>query len=198
MQPPRSRSAAAEARPACSRSRLAVVLLAAPAVAEPRHGLSAFGDLKYPADFKHFDYVNPDAPKGGRLSTIGTAGRTTFDSFNNFILKGDAAQGLEYLFDTPDDARAATSPTPSTASSPAAPRSRPTACRSSFKLRPEAKFADGSPVTADDVVFSFDTLKEKGHPQLHAVAARRGEGGGARPADRALHVQGRPRRAICR
>ena len=79
---------------------LASTLLSAPALAEFRHGLSAFGDLKYPADFKHFDYVNPDAPKGGRLSTIGTEGRTTFDSFNDFILKGDAAQGLEYLFDT--------------------------------------------------------------------------------------------------
>ena len=60
------------------------------------HGLSAFGELKYPADFKHFEWVNPDAPKGGRLATIGPAARTTFDSFNNFILKGDAAQGLDY------------------------------------------------------------------------------------------------------
>ena len=51
------------------------------------------------ADFKHFEWVNPDAPKGGRLATIGTAARTSFDSFNNFILKGDAAQGLDYLFD---------------------------------------------------------------------------------------------------
>ena len=80
--------------------RACLVLAAAPAAAEPSHGLSTFGDLKYPADFKHFDYVNPDAPKGGTLSMIGTAGRTTFDSFNNFILKGDAAQGLEYLFDS--------------------------------------------------------------------------------------------------
>ena len=78
----------------------AAALLAAPSTAEPRHGLSAFGELKYPADFKHFDYVNPDAPKGGRFSSIGTGGVKTFDSFNNFILKGDAAQGLEYLFDS--------------------------------------------------------------------------------------------------
>ena len=56
----------------------------------PSHGLSAFGDLKYPADFKHFEWVNPDAPKGGRLALIGTLAINTFDSFNAFILKGDA------------------------------------------------------------------------------------------------------------
>ena len=74
---------------------LASLLLGAPARAEFRHGLSAFGDLKYPADFKHFDYINPDAPKGGRLSTIGTEGRTTFDSFNNYILKGDLWEAFD-------------------------------------------------------------------------------------------------------
>ena len=65
-----------------------------------KHGLSAFGELKYPVDFKHFEWVNPDAPKGGRLSMIGTAALTTFDSFNAFILKGDGAQGLGHLYDT--------------------------------------------------------------------------------------------------
>jgi len=74
--------------------------LALAAGAEPRHGLSAFGDLKYPPDFGHFDYVDPDAPKGGRLSMIGTAGLITFNSFNGYILKGDPAQGLQYLFDS--------------------------------------------------------------------------------------------------
>src|SRR5215475_3392082 len=64
------------------------------------HGLSVFGELKYPADFPHFEWVNPDAPKGGRLATIGTAARTTFDSFNAFILKGDPAQGLENVYDS--------------------------------------------------------------------------------------------------
>src|SRR5690606_13826342 len=64
------------------------------------HGLSAFGELKYGPDFQHFAYVNPDAPKGGRLSQIGVAARITFDSFNPFILRGDSAQGLELLFDS--------------------------------------------------------------------------------------------------
>ena len=73
--------------------------LPAPA-SEAKHGLSAFGDLAYPPDFQHFKYVNPDAPKGGTFSLVGWGGVTTFDSLNNYILKGDAAQGLELLFDS--------------------------------------------------------------------------------------------------
>jgi microcin C transport system substrate-binding protein len=136
-----------------------------PATAAPRHGISIFGDLKYPADFKHFDYVNPDAPKGGRASQIGPAGITTFDSFNGFILKGDAAQGIELVFDTlmaraydePDAVYGLLAETADVADD---------GMSVTFKIRPEAKFADGSPVTADDVVFSFDILKQKGHPRI--------------------------------
>ena len=79
---------------------------------EPRrHGISAFGDLKYPADFKHFDYVNPNAPKGGAvLADRPERGQfnqnfLTFNSLNSYILKGDAAQGMELTFATPDGAR---------------------------------------------------------------------------------------------
>ncbi|WP_424959191.1 extracellular solute-binding protein [Hyphomicrobium sp. 1Nfss2.1] len=133
------------------------------ATAEPRHGLSAFGDLKYPADFKHFEYVNPDAPKGGRLAMIGTAGRTTFDSFNNFILKGDSAQGLEYLFDSLM-ARAVDEPDAVYGLIAESADLAPDKMSVVFQLRPEAKFADGTPVTAEDAVFSFETLKSKGHP----------------------------------
>lgn len=136
-----------------------------PVGAEPRHGLSIFGDLKYPADFKHFDYVNPDAPKGGKASQIGSAGLTTFDSFNPFILKGDAAQGMELVFDTlmvraldePDAVYGLVAETADVA---------PDGMSVTFKLRPEAKFADGSPVTSEDVIFSFETIKAKGHPAL--------------------------------
>ena len=64
------------------------------------HGISAFGDLKYPADFPHFDYVNPDAPKGGTMSFRGTGASQTFDSLNAFILKGEPAQGLGLLYDS--------------------------------------------------------------------------------------------------
>ncbi len=102
---------------------------------------------------------------------IGTAGRTTFDSFNNFILKGDPAQGLDYLFDSlmaraHDEPDAVYGLVASSADVAADGTSV------TFRLRPEAKFADGSPVTADDVVFSFETLKEKGHPRSIVCAAR--------------------------
>jgi len=133
-----------------------------------RHGLSAFGDLKYPADFTHFGWVNPDAPKGGRIATIGTGALTTFDSFNGFILKGDAAQGLELLFDSlmtraTDEPDAVYGLVASSAELAADGKSV------TFRLRPEAKFADGSPLTADDVVFTFTTLKEKGHPSYRVL-----------------------------
>jgi microcin C transport system substrate-binding protein len=144
------------------------------AIAEaPKHGLSTFGELKYTPDFKHFDWVNPDAPKGGRMSTIGIAARITFDSFNNFILKGDPAQGLDVLFDTlmvrafdePDAVYGLVAKSAEVA---------PDRMSVTFRLRPEAKFSDGSALTAEDVVYSFDILKEKGHPlfrvQLRDVA----------------------------
>jgi microcin C transport system substrate-binding protein len=68
-----------------------------------RHGMSAFGDLKYPPDFQHFDYVNPNAPKGGVFSHVGATRAfnqnfLTFNSLNSFILKGDGAQGMELTF----------------------------------------------------------------------------------------------------
>jgi hypothetical protein len=68
-----------------------------------RHGVSAFGDLKYPADFEHFDYVNPNAPKGGVFSHVGATrifnqNLLTFNSLNSFILRGDAAMGMELTF----------------------------------------------------------------------------------------------------
>jgi microcin C transport system substrate-binding protein len=142
-----------------------LALIATSAMAEPRHGLSTFGDLKYGPGFKHFDYVNPDAPKGGRIAMIGSGGRTTFDSFNDFVLKGDAAQGLELLhdslmaraFDEPDALYGLVAESVDVA----ADRKSVT-----FKLRPSAKFADGSAITAGDVVFSLTTLKEKGHPRF--------------------------------
>ena len=107
------------------------------------HGLSAFGELKYASGFAHFDYVNPAAPKGGRLSMIGTAGVITFNSLNFFILKGDAAQGLPYLFDSLM-VRAFDEPDAMyglVAHSVELSDDRKTA---TFFLRPEARFADGS------------------------------------------------------
>lgn len=152
-------------RVACAVIVLVAALVGDVAWAEPRHGLSVFGELKYPADFKHFDYANRDAPKGGRIVTMGTGGATTYDSFNNYILKGDAAQGLELLFDTlmtraqdePDAVYGLIAESADVAGD---------GMSVTFKLRSEATFSDGTPVTADDVVFSFDTLKAKGHPAI--------------------------------
>src|ERR1044071_372823 len=69
----------------------------------PSHALSLFGDVKYPAGFRHFDYVNPDAPKGGVFSHVGATrvfnqNFLTFNSLNSFILKGDGAQGMQLTF----------------------------------------------------------------------------------------------------
>ncbi|MEZ5899306.1 MAG: extracellular solute-binding protein [Hyphomicrobiaceae bacterium] len=132
------------------------------AQAEPRHGLSVFGELKYPADFKHFDYVNADAPKGGRFVTNGTP---TYDTFNAYIIKGDAATGTDLLFDSlmvraqdePDSMYGLVAETVDVA---------PDGMSVTFKLRKEAKFSDGTPVTAADVINSFKLLKEKGSPAI--------------------------------
>jgi len=143
---------------------LCTLSVAAPLEASERsHGLSAFGDLAQPEDFQAFAYVNPDAPKGGALSLIGWGGVTTFNSLNNYILKGDAAQGLELLFDSlmtraqdePDAVYGLIAESAEVADDGKS---------ATFYLRPEAHFSDGTLVTADDVVFSFETLKEKGHP----------------------------------
>lgn len=137
--------------------------LTLPAHAEFRHGLSTFGDLKYPADFKNFDYVNPDAPKGGRIALVGSGGVTQFDTFHGFILKGDAAEGLGLLYDS---LMAGSGDEPGAAYGLVAESVELADDKKSvtFKLRPQAKFADGSPITADDIVFTFNILKEKGHP----------------------------------
>jgi microcin C transport system substrate-binding protein len=152
----------------CALALLALlVTLAAPSAqaSERKHGLSAFGDLAYPAQFTHFNYANPDAPKGGTFSLVGWGGVTTFDSLNNFILKGDAAQGLDLLFDTLMT-RAADEPDAVYGLVAESAEVADDGMSVTFYLRPEARFADGSPLTADDVVFSFDTLKTKGHPLI--------------------------------
>jgi microcin C transport system substrate-binding protein len=145
-----------------------LALLSTGADAERRHGLSAFGDLAYPADFDHFAYAKPDAPKGGTFSLIGWGGVTTFNSLNNYILKGDAAQGLELLFDS---LMVPAADEPDAVYGLVAESAEVTDDGKSvtFYLRPEARFSDGTPLTADDVVFSLDTLKSKGHPLYHQI-----------------------------
>ena len=132
------------------------------------HGLSVFGDLKYPADFAHFDYVNPAAPKGGTFSTI-PAVRTnnqsyyTFNSLNAFIMKGEGAQGMDLVFATLM-ARAGDEPDAMYGLLAKSVQISPDKLVYRFTLRPEARFHDGSKLTAHDAAFSLTTLKTKGHP----------------------------------
>lgn len=134
------------------------------------HGISTFGDLKYKADFTHFDYANPDAPKGGKIAVIGTDSRQTFDSFNQFVRKGDPAQGLEYVFDSLM-VRAFDEPDAVYGLVAHSARIDEDKMGVTFYLRPEARFADGSQIKASDIVFSSTILKEKGHP-MYRVSLR--------------------------
>jgi microcin C transport system substrate-binding protein len=145
--------------------------IARPALASEgpeRHGMSAFGDLKYPAGFKHLDYVNPNAPKGGVFSHVGSnrvfnQNFLTFNSLNIFILKGDGAQGMELTFASLM-ARAADEPDALYGLAARAVRISADGLTYRFLMRPGITFHDGSPLTAHDVAFSLKSLKEKGHP----------------------------------
>jgi microcin C transport system substrate-binding protein len=143
------------------------VLLATAQEAE-RHGMSAFGDLKLPADFPHFPYVNPAAPKGGLYSeTVTSRGYNgsflTFDSLNDYILKGNGAFGMDLTFATLM-VRSGDEPDAIYGLAARAVRISPDGLSYTFLLRPEAKFHDGARLTAHDVAWSLSTLKEKGHP----------------------------------
>ncbi len=127
---------------------------------KPAHGIAMHGDLKYGPDFKHFDYVNPNAPKGGsiRLNAIGG-----FDSLNPFIVKGNAAAGASMIYDTllTSSADEAFSEYGQLAETVRTPEDRSWV---EFKLRDNARWHDDKEITADDVIFSFETLVAKGAP----------------------------------
>ncbi len=145
---------------------LAIVSLAAPVAASETisHGYSAFGDLKYGPDFTHFDYANPNAPQGGTMTQRQLYGTPTFDSLNNFIIKGDYAPEVSVhmydslmtsAYDEPDAVYGLIAESieyPDDLSYVA------------FNMRPEARFHDGEPITAQDVVFTVNALQTEGHP----------------------------------
>lgn len=139
------------------------LLFSLQAKGEASHGIAAHGNLKYGADFTHFDSANPDAPKGGEI-TLGKVG--TFDSLNPLILKGQAAVGIReitlesLLKRSPDE--------PFSLYGLLAESVEAASDRSwvIFKIRPEAKWSDGQPVTAKDVVFTYNTLLNKGRANL--------------------------------
>jgi len=142
---------------------LTLAAAGAPA-AEPKvtvsHGLTLLETLKYGPDFKHLDYVNPDAPKGGTAKRFSIG---TFDTFNPYIIKGNPAAGIGFVFETlmtsaPDEVSAEYGLIAKSIEVP------DDLSYATFDLRPEARFHDGAPITADDVVYTFNVLKKEGRP----------------------------------
>jgi len=126
----------------------------------PSHGFALNHALKYPADFKHLDYANPAAPKGGLVVEEGVG---TFDSLNPFIIKGNAAFQTVFIYDSlmkqvSDEDSAVYGLVAETIEVPE------DGSWIEFKLRPEARFHDGKPITSEDVAWTFETLREKGSP----------------------------------
>ncbi|MBW0146338.1 extracellular solute-binding protein [Marinobacter arenosus] len=130
--------------------------------ANAQHGIAMHGEPKYPVGFPHFDYVNPEAPKGGTLKMAVVA--NGFDSFNPFDIRGVAAAGIStYLYDT---LMVSSDDEPFSAYGLIAESLETPKDRSyvTFNLRENARFHDGEPITAEDVKFSFEILTTKGHP----------------------------------
>ena len=135
-------------------------LFFSPVQAQPQHGLAMHGTLKYPGDFTHFDYVNPNAPKGGELRL---ADQGPFDSLNPFITKGQPPDGAALPFDTLMDS-AADEPFSEYGLIAETVETPPDRAWVIFTLRKQARWHDGQPITADDVIFSLETLRTKGAP----------------------------------
>ncbi|HUJ37981.1 MAG TPA: extracellular solute-binding protein [Hyphomicrobium sp.] len=148
----------------------ALFLIAASAShAERVHGIALYGTPKEPPGFTHFSYVNPDAPKGGRL-TMSAYG--SFDSLNPLIVKGVAANGIRDFVIESLMARGLDEPFTLyglIAETVEMPDDRSSI---TFHLNPKARFSDGAPITADDVLFSFQLLRDKGRPNHRTYFAK--------------------------
>lgn len=133
----------------------------------PSHGLAMHGDVKYPPDFTHFDYVNPDAPKGGSIRLAAMGG---FDTLNPYTIKGESAAGLALTYDT---LTVKSADEPFTQYGLIADHMILAADRTSltFVLRDAAVWSDGTPITAEDVAFSLDILRTKGLPLYNVYYA---------------------------
>ncbi len=156
-----------------SRNLLAVVLIGAAALLPipagatdpaPMHAVAMHGTPKYGPDFTHFEYVNANAPKGGTIVNEATG---TYDSFNPFILKGVPASGIGLLYDSlmTSSSDEAFTKYATLAESVVLPEDRSWV---SFNLNPKARWHDGVPVTPEDVIWTFNTLREQGHPFYRA------------------------------
>jgi microcin C transport system substrate-binding protein len=131
-----------------------------------RHGGALFGELKYGPDFTHFDYVNPDAPKGGTLHDDALG---TFDSFNPFVVRGEPAAGVNFtgglLWDTLME-QATDQPSAAYGLIAEAFRFPDDFSSATYRIRKEARFHDGAPITAEDVIWSLEVLKQN-HPHFN-------------------------------
>ncbi|WP_397378185.1 extracellular solute-binding protein [Pseudomonas sp.] len=149
-------------------SSIALLGAASLALAAPQHAQTLYGEApKYPANFKHFEYVNPEAPKGG---TLRQAGFGSFDSLNPFINKGVAAADIRMIYDTLTR-KSLDEPFTVYGLLAAKIETAPDNAWVRFYLRPEARFHDGQPVTAEDVKFTVDTLMSKGAPMYRGYYA---------------------------
>ena len=151
-----------------------VLVLSAAASAQevaPAHGMAMYGDLKYGPDFEHFDYVDPNAPKGGTV-TFSAVG--TFDNAQSVHPQGHARGRDRAPVRDADGVVVRRAVLRNTACSPRSVEMPKDRSWVAFTLRPEARCHDGSPVTVEDVIWSFDTLKEKGAPLLPPLLRQRG------------------------
>lgn len=139
--------------------------------AQASQGISQYGKPKYPDGFSHFDYVNPNAPRGGTLTLPNPGSRSSFDKFNPFTLRGVTAPGIELMFESLAEGSA---DEVSSIYGLLADDIQVASDHKSviFHIRPEAKFSDGSPVLAADVKYSFDTLMSGlAHPRYKTTFA---------------------------
>lgn len=157
-----ARSGIARAVRAAGRTVAALLVQAALAAtaAHAAHAIAQYGEPKYPPGFKHFDYVNPDAPKGGTLVLANPSRMTSFDKFNPYTMRGNIAPGIDLLFES---LATGSSDEPASMYGLLADdiAVAPDGLSVTFHLNPRARFSNGDPVTAADVKHSFDMLKSK-------------------------------------
>ncbi|MGZ2745301.1 extracellular solute-binding protein [Burkholderia stagnalis] len=168
-----ARSGIARAVRAAGRTAAALLVQAALAAtaAHAAHAIAQYGEPKYPPGFRHFDYVNPDAPKGGTLVLANPNRLTSFDKFNPYTMRGNIAPGIDLLIES---LATGSSDEPASMYGLLADdiAVAPDGLSVTFHLNPRARFSNGDPVTAADVKHSFDTLKSKqAAPQYAAYFA---------------------------
>lgn len=151
---------------------ITLALLASTARAEPSHGIAMYGDPALPPDFVSLPYANPDAPKGGEVVT-GNVG--SFDTLNPFTLKGEAPWQIRFLTHESLMGRSYDEPFTLYGLLAESVETGPNREWVEFTLREDATFSDGSPVTVEDVIWSYRTIGEEGHPRYRSFWSQVGE-----------------------